>query len=433
MLTKMQIATVALALFFGLATIPLTGAPPATRLIPSALPVPESYFGMHIHGIDVPRPTTKRVTPWPDVPFGSWRLMDAYVRWYDIEPRKNEFNFERLDRYVALAQQKHVKVLLPLFGEPSWASARPSEKENGNPDGSAAEPASMDDWRNFVRAVATRYKGQIEGYEIWNEPNLKMFWTGTTLQMVDLSREAFQVIKSVDPKALVVLPSCTVETGPQYLDDFLKLGGGKYGDALGYHFYVRAKPPEAIADLALHVEDILRTNHVNLPLWNTEAGWADPKPFPSEELAAAYVARSQIVAWAAGVSRFYWYAWDNHSFVTLEMVNRDDVTDKSAAKAYADVQRWLVGAVVRSCESDAAGKWTCELDRGGAKQWIVWNANGAADFAVPPDWHATSQTPLLGAKEKVKGSNMQIGPVPILFEGERETPDRKDRRKDEDR
>jgi beta-glucosidase/6-phospho-beta-glucosidase/beta-galactosidase len=44
----------------------------------------------------------------------------------------------------------------------------------------------MDYWRTFVRAVATRYKGQIEAYEIWNEPNLKMFWTGSVEQLVTI-------------------------------------------------------------------------------------------------------------------------------------------------------------------------------------------------------------------------------------------------------
>ena len=37
------------------------------------------------------------------------------------------------------------------------------------------------------------------------------------------------------------------------------------------------------------------------PIWDTELGWAEPKPFPSDEMAAAYVARSFILSWAAGI------------------------------------------------------------------------------------------------------------------------------------
>jgi hypothetical protein len=408
----MQIAKVLLVC--GL-IVSLAAAQPL-RLTPPPQPVPESYFGMHIHGIIVPRPTTGRVTPWPNVPFGSWRLMDAYAKWYDLEPKKGEFNFTRLDQYVAIAREKNVKVLLPLVGSPSWASARPSEVEGGNPVGSAAEPADMDDWRNFVRTVATRYKGQIEAYEIWNEPNEKNFWTGSVDQLVDLTHEAFQVIKRADPGALVVSPSCTVESGPPYLDDFLKKGGGNSVDVIGYHFYVRANPPEAIPDMATRIEDILRANKVDKPLWNTEMGWAAPKPFPSDELGAAYVARALILSWAAGIRRFYWYAWDNHSFVTLEMVERDDLTMKPASKAYATVEQWLGGAIVRSCESDPANNWACELERGGIPQHIVWNTSGATAFAMPADWHATHSTPLLGTTEKLKNMNIEIGQAPTLLE-----------------
>lgn len=388
----------------------------SVRLVPPSQPVPQTYFGMHIHGIDVPRPVTKRVTPWPDVPFGVWRLHDTYARWIDLEPRKGEFDFARLDRYVALAQQKHVKVLLPLVGSPSWASARPTEDEHNGTPGSAAEPMDMNDWRNFVRAVAIRYKGRIEAYEIWNEPDLKMFWTGSVEQLVDMSREAFRIIKSIDPSALVVSPACTSEPGPQYLDDYLKKGGGLYADVIGYHFYVQPRPPEAIVDVETRVKDVLRANSVDKPIWNTEAGWAYPKPFPSDELAAAYVARALILAWAGGVTRFYWYSWDGNDWVTLEMVGPDDVTKKPAGKAYAATQQWLTGAIVRSCESDAVSNWTCELQRGDTRQWIVWNANGGTAFAIPPRWHAAYETPLLESKEKLKNMNIQITTTPVLLE-----------------
>jgi hypothetical protein len=397
-------------------SISLFCATQSMRLAPPMQPVPETYFGMHIHGIDFPMRTTNRLTPWPDVPFGTWRLHDAYVRWVDLEPRKNEFNFTHLDKYVATAQQKHVKVLLPLYASPQWASARPTEESRTGTPGTAAEPADMEDWRNFVRTVATRYKGRIEAYEVWNEPNLTMYWTGSVKQLVDMSREAFRIIKSVDPDALVVLPACTSGNGPQFLDDFLKQGGGQYGDVIGYHFYVSGAP-EAIIDMASRVKDILRANHVDKPVWNTESGWHDPSPFPSDELGAAYVSRALILAWAAGVSRFYWYSWDGHGWVSLEMVEVvDDVTKKPAAKAYATTEQWLLGAAVRSCDSAATSEWTCELERNGKRQWVVWNTKGPATFVVPAEWHAAHDTLLLGSKEKLKNTTVQIGLIPILLE-----------------
>ena len=382
-----------------------TVPPQQLRLAPPPQPVPETYFGMHMHRSEVQAGNNKYVTPWPNVPIGVWRLLAAKVEWFDLDPRKNEFNFALLDKYVAIAQQKHVKLLLPLYGSPAlgiWAHRKSPHRLIPQ---APAEPADMNDC-----TVATRYKGQIEAYEVWNEPNLKESWTGSVEQLVDMSREAFRIIRSVDPAALVVLPSCTSWGGPQYLDDFLKKGGGQFGDVIGYHFYVHTNP-EAMAPVAKRVEDVMRANHVAKPLWNTETGWFVPKPFPSDDLAAAYVARALILAWAAGISRFYWYSWDNHGWVSVEMVERDDVTLKPAAKAYRVIQQWLTGAIVRSCESDSANNWTCELQRGGARQWIVWNADRPVTFAVPADWHATYDTPLLGSKEKLSNTTIEIGPT----------------------
>ena len=106
----------------------------------------------------------------------EWRLWDAKVTWPDLEPGKGQWHFENLDRSVALAEAHHASVLLTLGLTPRWASARPQE-----PSGYCARVCSraerIEDWRVFVRTVATRYKGRIHAYEIWNEPNVKKFWT----------------------------------------------------------------------------------------------------------------------------------------------------------------------------------------------------------------------------------------------------------------
>jgi hypothetical protein len=79
-------------------------------------------------------------------------------------------------------------------------------------------------------------------------------------------------------------------------------------------------------------------------LWNTEAGWELPRPFFSDDVAAAFVARAYILNWAGGVDRFFWYAWDNQDWVSLHLTGPDSKTPTAAAKSYAQVESWLVGA-----------------------------------------------------------------------------------------
>src|SRR5437899_7225230 len=127
-------------------------------------------------------------TPWPRVSFGSWRLWDAYVVWPNVEPQKGQWDFSHLDGYISLAESHSVEILLPLGLTPAWASSRPKEKSGYEP-GNAAEPRNISDWSEYVREVATRYKGRIHAYEIWNEPNLSDFFSGRPDTMLELARE----------------------------------------------------------------------------------------------------------------------------------------------------------------------------------------------------------------------------------------------------
>ena len=63
------------------------------------------YFGMHIHNLvlDLEQSNTT-VTPWPEKKIiSSIRLWDTRTRWAEIEPRPNEWHFDRMDNIVAQA------------------------------------------------------------------------------------------------------------------------------------------------------------------------------------------------------------------------------------------------------------------------------------------------------------------------------------------
>jgi endo-1,4-beta-mannosidase len=205
-----------------------------------------------------------------------------------------------------MAQEHNQDLLMTLGLTPRWASARPQEPSGYQP-GFAAEPVDIGDWRAFVTAVTTRYKGRLHYYEIWNEPNLKQFWSGNVDQLLALTREASQIIHNIDPQAIVVSPPATSGYGVKWLTEFLSKGGGQYVDVIGYHFYVADQPPEAMVPVIRQVQQTMADNGVgNKPIWDTEAGWFKPNPFPSAELGAGYAARAFILNWAAGVQRFYW-------------------------------------------------------------------------------------------------------------------------------
>jgi hypothetical protein len=391
----------------------LVGSTSATDLQPPKTAIPASYFGMHIHHLAYPVPT-----PWPNLPLPEWRLWDANVTWADLEHSKGQWQFEKLDSYVSLAEQHGTSLLLTLGGTPTWASAKPQLKSNYYP-GFTGEPANIEDWREYVRTIVSRYKGRIQAYEIWNEPNLADYWSGSMDQMLTLTREASLIIRNVDPMALLVSPSATAGYGVPWLGEFLKKGGGQYVDVIAFHFYVdpHTLPPEEMLPVIQRVRQVLVDNGLaEKPVWNTETGWLPPAKFDSDELAAGFLARAFILSWAAGVQRFYWYAWDNQ-FTAIITYNEAARAITPAGSAFKITEQWLVGAKMEGCTSTSDNTWTCQLNRSGKKEWIVWNSQGNHKFDVPRAWSLASITRLLQDSKPLNGSSVDIGPVPVLFTG----------------
>ena len=367
-------------------------------------PITTKYFGMHIHH-------AASATPWPSVQFGSWRLWDSGVAWPQLEPQPGKWDFTLLDHYVKLAAEHNVEIVLTLGLTPSWASARPQEP-SGYGTGNAAEPRKLADWEDYVRVVATRYKGAIRSYEIWNEPDMRADFTGSPEDMLQLSRTAYEVMKAVDAGITVISPSATTDAGLVWLNAFLAKGGCKYADVIGYHFYVTPDPPEAMIPLIQKVKGVLHSRGCeNKPLWNTESGWAKPKHFSSDAEAAGYLMRTYLVNWLMGVERCYWYSWDNHNWSTLDLTTRDGNQMTEAGAAYGVIREWMLGAVLRSCGLQMSGVWTCSFVQGPAKNWIVWSESGTAQFDVPKSWGVTQVSSWTGDIQPL-GSILVVDPTP---------------------
>jgi Glycosyl hydrolases family 39 len=392
--------------------------------------IPRSYFGLHIHRIVQTQawyPNGDKITPWPPIKFGSWRLWDAYVDWPHLEPERGKWNFQTLDKYVASAERAGIELVLPLGLSPAWASARPGEPSNYRP-GNAAEPQDIEDWRTYVRQVAQRYKGRIKTYDLWNEVNVKGFYSGSQEKLIELARVAHGTLKEVDPNIVFISPSVVGEGHHRWLDQYLAKGGAKYLDVVGYHFYVPKAGPEAMLPLIQQVQGVMRKHGLqNKPLWNTETGWWISNKTSSARLvgpspdwrkldeghAAAYVGRSLILARAAGVSRFFWFGWDT---LDMGLIERGTLELKPAAVAFDTMARSLTGAVLKQC-SRAEAIWTCELIRTDHKKvWIVWAEDDAPrNWSIPADWNIEGVERLDASFSKLSGSVVQIGMTPVFL------------------
>ena len=368
--------------------------------------IPETFFGMHVTHCFDPRPSY-RYNTWPaNLQFKYLRLWDTLVTWMDIEPTKGNWNWTTFDLYVSTAVQYNKEIIYTLGRIPAWASSKPTD-----PKPTIAAPQNIGDWRNYVRTVATRYKGKIKYWEMWNETNTQSFYTGTTEKMLEMTIAAREELKAVDPNNIILSPN--VVNGDEWLDKFLYLGGGQYVDIISIHRYSSYTPEQELPYVAA-VKNVMEHHGIgNKPIWDTEgATWGAP---PSTSDAVGALARMYILRWAWGIKFFCWYGWDLDVGNPLSQTGK--ILPTAAGIAYGEVVKWLRGNQMMNIQHDANGTWIVDVKNAdGSLSYIVWNQNGTRTFNIPVNWSIQKKKDLSGLTTSVSpGSSISIGVSPILL------------------
>lgn len=371
-----------------------------------------AFFVDDVTFTDASGHTVSGGVPWPTAQFGTLRLWDSDTSWTWLEPQKGVWNWEPLDMWVAEAERHGVRdILLTLGQSPTWASSNPDATSYVGA-GAPAPPANNQDWQDYITAVATRYRGRIRYYEIWNEPNDPTYYTGTVAELATLTKEASQILKAIDPGNTVVSPAPYVAG---YLDQLLTAGIGPYVDMLAFHIYTYATLPETAGTSLAGVRLVMAKHGVGTtPLWDTEGASGDNTT--SDTVSANYVVRRYLVDLAYGSVRFDYYAWGRASKFCPAMESTDPRTLTTTAKAYRYLYGWLQGASLTQVIVDAAGNWQLWFNwPGGRTGVIVWNPTQTTQLALPSSFAARSAHDLWGGVQPVSSSTVNVTGSPVFF------------------
>src|SRR5262245_47856378 len=137
--------------------------------------------------------------PWEDIEISA---KDDFV-----DHKNNKDAWEKYDFIVAEADRLGLELIARLDRPPAWAreiaNATPEFQEGLARDGnSTGPPDEADDYADFVRAVAGRYRGKLRFFQIWNEPNLKNEWNWRTpapIEFLELLRAGYLAAKAANP------------------------------------------------------------------------------------------------------------------------------------------------------------------------------------------------------------------------------------------
>ncbi len=289
--------------------------------------------------------------------------------WSEVETSPGQFQWNRVDAALRDALAQGFEVSLILIGTPGFYTAggapgrlpiggSPLRRSGGEPPGApiavaaANPPAGLyapiftdgtdrpgpqkainpeNRWAVFVYQAVARYRPggiasrEVDGWpsgrgvrawEIWNEPDLTFFWSGSAADYARLLKVAAIAARQADPQARILFGGLAIFEKPNWLRDVLTaLQGdphpdlrdafGWYFDVLPIHSYSYAwqtfrylnQAKAILGEFGLSKE--LWVNESGLPVWDDYPGptW-DPNSIyrGTKDEQAAYVVQSAAYA-----------------------------------------------------------------------------------------------------------------------------------------
>ncbi|MCX7622996.1 MAG: beta-galactosidase [Thermomicrobium sp.] len=329
-----------------------TGAPTATS-VPLPLPVTPSAatqgigfaYGFNVawRGDEEGEEFNRRTAEF--VRAAGFRWIRIQAQWESHEPQPGQWDLRPLDRVLPIYAEYGLEVLVSVVSAPQWAR-----------DTTGAIVRDPGDFRNAMRRFASRYRGRVRAWQLWNEQNIasNVYGPIRVESYARLLRAGYEGVKEGDPDALVVSGSLT-PTGVNdpnlaiddvaYLEAFYALDGGawtRYFDILGAHANATLNPPDTLwperpgpgpgwrdhpSFYFRRVEQlraVMERHQDQRAVWITEFGWTTANPAPgyeygqyvSEEQQAEYLVEAFRIArdrwpWVTGM--FVW----NLNFSTI--------------------------------------------------------------------------------------------------------------------
>jgi GH35 family endo-1,4-beta-xylanase len=243
----------------------------------------------------------------------AWKEIERDAKGDFLDRKWNRSAWDSYDEIVELARMHDVQIIARVDTSPAWA--RPGVDSDRTP------PERYEDFGDFLFALASRYRGRIRAYQVWNEPNLAIEWGRNApdpAAYARLLRVAYTRIKQADPDAIVLTAAMapTIEESDRALNELLYLqqlydtGAAGSFDVLAVQAYgLRSGPDDRrlsdgdvnLSRTTLVRELMVRNGDADRPIWATEMGWnAQPASFQgpvpygavSDELQARYTIRA---------------------------------------------------------------------------------------------------------------------------------------------
>ncbi len=278
-------------------------------------------------------------------------------------------------------------------------------------------------WARFVYTVVARYQHAVKTWELWNEPEWEVFWTGSEADYARLLQVGYRAVKAACSDCTVLFGGLHYWDDPTFYERVLGILAGDpeasqhryYFDVMSIHLYSHSS---SVYDVTLSIRERLRALAGDHPIWLTETGvpvWddvaVDPDPTPyrwaaRENEAAAFVIQSYANAWAAGVERYFFFRTNDADMTEYFGLFRNDLTPRPAYTAFQIAATYLVTPTMTTSVnySDGARRVTLwGTPRG--KVSVLWNTRpGTLTFAYPATLPTATLINVRGQREPLRAT-----------------------------
>jgi sugar phosphate isomerase/epimerase len=193
------------------------------------------------------------------------------ILWSDIHTGFNTYNFERYDQLIKLIKDYDLQILALLHYNKNHVDSFGKEVWNRPPD-------SPEEFASYVYATVNHFKPFIKHWEIWNEPNLHVYWSAPKDNLAAYShllKLSYAAAKNADPDCQVLNGGLT----EPLLDDLRHFYSNDIKnsfDILSIHTFIDplSESPEKLFDnLITNTQKIMDGNgDSNKKIWITEMG-----------------------------------------------------------------------------------------------------------------------------------------------------------------
>jgi hypothetical protein len=263
--------------------------------------------------------------------------------WSRCETVKGEFDFRWLDSIVDSLLHIGIQPWFNLgYGNQLYSPDSPLESAVGWVP--IRTPEQKQAWTRFTERISAHFRGRVRHWEIWNEPNITVFWKPTqpsAAGYAELVKLTAPAIRNANPDAVIVGGGLT-GTYPdvlEYLDTALKNGIAEHVDRISYHRY-RSNPDRGYAAEVRAARALLDLYKPGLALWQGESG-APSQPGGigamgtlkwTEERQAKYLLRRTIVDASLSLEL-------SSYFEIVDLVGYREGTDQAGKTAYFGLLR----------------------------------------------------------------------------------------------